>query len=95
MAIRIILNPEQPLYVKGELVQVKPELYEYTDEKHLQLMTVGESFTIEPLDTRLGQRLVNVLLEVGYLVPNKIKEIEVGPYDSDWSTSIRFDETPK
>lgn len=95
MAIRIILNPENPLYIKGELVQVKPELYEYTDEQHLQLMTVGHSFTIEPLETQLGQRLVAVLRDAGYLVPHQVKEIEVGPHDSDWSTTIKFDETPK
>jgi hypothetical protein len=94
MSIRILLDPPDPQFTKGQLVLVKPEKYEYTHDEYLQLVTVAHSFSIEPTDTRIGTRLVQALVIAGYFVTHPVTEIEVGPYDSDWSVAIHVDPLP-
>lgn len=94
MDVRIVYNPPTPQFVKGQMVHVKPEMYEYTQPEYLQLLIVEHAFSVEPADTPIGSRIVNQLVTAGYLSRAIVTEIEVGPYDSNWSQSIRVDDTP-
>lgn len=91
--VQIQSNPKVPQFVKGELLQLKPQLHrEYDNPELIQVLRAMQDFAIDPPRTPLGTRLILELVSGGFLSPVPTTEIVLGPYDSDWSDTIVIEE---
>lgn len=95
ITVQIQSNPKVPQFIKGELLQLKPQLNrEYDNPELIQVLRVMHNFAIDPPRTVLGTRLILELVSGGFLSPVPTTAVELGPYDSDWSDTIVIEELP-